>query len=73
MRVITASSHGGPEVLRVEERPAPQAQADDVVVEVKEAGVNASTSTLVAGCSECFGAAHSHALPDLQLRILPPP
>ena len=40
MRVITASTYGGPEVLRVEERPAPQPQADDVLVEVKAAGVN---------------------------------
>ena len=40
MRVITASTYGGPEVLRVEERPAPQPQADDVLVEVTAAGVN---------------------------------
>ena len=40
MLAITASSYGGPEVLRVEERPAPQPQADDVVIEVKAAGVN---------------------------------
>src|SRR5256886_7287697 len=40
MRVITASGYGGPEVLRVEERPAPQPQADDVLVEVKASGVN---------------------------------
>src|SRR5437016_13493277 len=40
MRVVTASTYGGPEVLRVEERPAPQPQADDVLVEVKAAGVN---------------------------------
>src|SRR5437899_5176284 len=40
MRVITASNYGGPEVLRVQERPAPQPQADDVLVEVKAAGVN---------------------------------
>ena len=40
MRVITASTYGGPEVLRVEERPAPQPQADDVLVEVKASGVN---------------------------------
>src|SRR5256884_8896876 len=40
MRVITASNYGGPEVLRVEERPAPQPRADDVLVEVKASGVN---------------------------------
>jgi NADPH2:quinone reductase len=40
MRVITASNYGGPEVLRVEERPAPQPQADEALVEVKASGVN---------------------------------
>jgi NADPH:quinone reductase len=40
MRVITASNYGGPEVLRVDERPAPQPKPDEVLVEVKAAGVN---------------------------------
>lgn len=40
MRVITASTYGGPDVLRVEERPAPQPRADEALVEVKAAGVN---------------------------------
>jgi NADPH:quinone reductase len=40
MRVITASTYGGPEVLRLEERPAPQPRADEALVEVKAAGVN---------------------------------
>ena len=40
MRVITASTYGGPEVLHVEERPTPQLQADDALVEVKAAGIN---------------------------------
>jgi hypothetical protein len=51
MRVITASTYGGPEVLRVEERSAPQPQADDIVVEVKAAGVN-----LMRGNDWPFGA-----------------
>src|SRR5580704_6705716 len=40
MRVITASTYGGPDVLRVEERPAPQRRADEALVEVNAAGVN---------------------------------
>lgn len=40
MRVITASEYGSTEVLRVEERPVPQPQRDEVVVEVKAAGLN---------------------------------
>ena len=40
MRVITASSYGGPEVLHVDERPAPQLKPDEVLVEVKAAGIN---------------------------------
>jgi NADPH2:quinone reductase len=40
MRVITASQYGPPEVLRVEERPVPQPKPDEVVVEVKAAGIN---------------------------------
>ena len=40
IRVITAPNYGGPEVLRVEERPAPQPQADEALVEVKASGVN---------------------------------
>jgi hypothetical protein len=59
MRVITASSHGGPEVLRVEERPAPQAQADDVVVEVKEAGVNRIDIYARRGMLGMFSARHT--------------
>jgi NADPH2:quinone reductase len=40
MRVITASEYGSTEVLRVEERPVPEPKRDEVVVEVKAAGLN---------------------------------
>jgi NADPH2:quinone reductase len=40
MRVITASHYGAPEVLRVEERPVPLPEPDEVVVQVKAAGIN---------------------------------
>jgi NADPH2:quinone reductase len=40
VRVITASEYGPAEVLRVEERPIPQPKRDEVVVEVKAAGIN---------------------------------
>ena len=40
MRVITASEYGPADVMRVEERPVPKPKSDEVVVEVKAAGVN---------------------------------
>jgi len=40
MRAITASEYGDPEVLRVDERPAPQLKPDEVLVEIKAAGIN---------------------------------
>lgn len=40
MRVITASEYGPPGVLHIEERPVPQPKTDEVVVEVKAAGIN---------------------------------
>jgi NADPH2:quinone reductase len=40
MRIITALQYGPPEVLRVEERPVPQPRPDEVIVEVKAAGIN---------------------------------
>jgi hypothetical protein len=47
MKLITASSYGDPEVLRVEERPARQPQAD-VLVEVTAAGVNLTAILLIS-------------------------
>jgi hypothetical protein len=35
VRVISAPNFGPPNVLRIEERPAPRPKADEVVVEVK--------------------------------------
>jgi NADPH:quinone reductase-like Zn-dependent oxidoreductase len=40
MRVVVIPEHGGPEVLRVEERPDPPAAPDHVRIDVKAAGVN---------------------------------
>jgi len=40
MRVIVGERHGGPEVLRVEEREAPRPGPGEVVVDVAAAGVN---------------------------------
>ncbi len=37
---MVVTSNGGPEVLAVEDRPAPTPQADQVVIEVAAAGVN---------------------------------
>jgi NADPH:quinone reductase-like Zn-dependent oxidoreductase len=40
MRVVVLTSHGGPEVLRVEERPDPPLGAGEVRIAVRAAGVN---------------------------------
>ncbi len=40
MRVVVAERHGGPEVLTVTERPAPEPGPGEVLVEVAAAGVN---------------------------------
>ncbi len=40
MRAIVVTRNGGPEVLALEERPAPEPAADQVVVDVGAAGVN---------------------------------
>jgi NADPH2:quinone reductase len=40
MRFVTASQYGSPDVLHVEERPVPQPEPGEVVVEVKAAGLN---------------------------------
>ena len=40
MRIISVSNFGPPEVLRIEERPVPRPKADEVIVEVRAAGIN---------------------------------
>jgi NADPH2:quinone reductase len=40
VRALVVTSHGGPEVLAVEDRPAPTPRPDEVVIEVAAAGVN---------------------------------
>jgi NADPH:quinone reductase-like Zn-dependent oxidoreductase len=40
MRVVVITKHGGPEVLRVQERPDPSPGPGEVLVEVRAAGVN---------------------------------
>jgi len=40
MRAVVITRHGGPEVLRVEERPEPQPGAGEVRVDVRAAGIN---------------------------------
>lgn len=40
MRAVEISKPGGPEVLRVVDRPVPEPQAGDVLIEVKAAGVS---------------------------------
>jgi NADPH:quinone reductase-like Zn-dependent oxidoreductase len=40
MRVIVITGRGGPEVLKVEQRPDPQPRAGEVAIDVRAAGVN---------------------------------
>jgi len=40
MRAVVISRHGAPEVLRVEERPAPAASPGQLLVEVRAVGIN---------------------------------
>ena len=40
MRAIVFNEHGGPEVLRPEERPEPRARANEVLVEVRACALN---------------------------------
>jgi NADPH:quinone reductase len=40
MRAIDPTAHGGPEILKVEERPVPRPKADEVLIKVAAAGVN---------------------------------
>jgi NADPH:quinone reductase-like Zn-dependent oxidoreductase len=40
MRAVVLTGHGGPEVLRVEERPDPDAGPGEVLIDVKAAGIN---------------------------------
>jgi NADPH2:quinone reductase len=49
MRVIAASEYGSPDVLRVEQRPVPRPRPDQVVVEVKAAGINLMDTYLRRG------------------------
>jgi NADPH2:quinone reductase len=55
MRVITASEYGPAEVLRVEERPVPKPTHDEVVVEVKAAGINLMDTNVRRGFVPAFG------------------
>src|SRR5687767_2054514 len=40
MKAVVFHEHGGPEVLRFEERPEPRVRADEVLVEVKSCALN---------------------------------
>ena len=49
MKAIRVSAFGGPEVLKVEDVPAPKPQAGEVLVRVKAAGVNPYDTYMRAG------------------------
>src|SRR5689334_14641865 len=49
MRAIVIKQYGGPEVLALEERPEPQAQLGQVVVDVKAFGLNRAETYMRSG------------------------
>jgi NADPH:quinone reductase len=49
MRTIVRKSFGGPEVLTIEDQPAPQAKAGHVLIEVKAFGVNQAETHMRSG------------------------
>jgi NADPH2:quinone reductase len=49
VRAVVADRRGGPETLRVEEVPQPQAGEDEVLIEVVSAGINFADIQAVAG------------------------
>ena len=49
MRALVITEHGGPEVLEVEERPAPDVGAGEIRIDVKAAGINFSDLMARAG------------------------
>jgi NADPH2:quinone reductase len=49
MRAIIIKQYGGPEVLALEERPEPQAQPGQVVIEVKAFGLNRAETYMRSG------------------------
>jgi NADPH2:quinone reductase len=52
VRVISAPRHGGPEVLHVEQRPTPAPGPDEVIVDVKAAGINLMDSYVRRGMTD---------------------
>ena len=52
MRVVVITRHGGPEVLKVEERPSPRCGAGRVRIEVAAAGVNFADTLARVGLYE---------------------
>jgi NADPH2:quinone reductase len=49
MRIVSAPDFGAPDVLRTEERPVPRPKPDEVIVEVRAAGINLMDSHLRRG------------------------
>lgn len=64
-RVVAIPRHGGPEVLRVEERPLPDLGPDDVRIDVRSAGVN--FADLLARMGMYPGAPDPPCVPGLEL------
>lgn len=56
MRVVTQRAFGGPEVLELDEAPAPQPVPTEVVVAVRAAGINPVDAAIRSGGFPMFGA-----------------
>lgn len=55
MRAITQDSVGGPEVLTISNRPAPQPQAGEVLIRVRAAGINPVDAAVRGGFYPLLG------------------
>ena len=49
MKAILAHEFGGPEVLQQQDRPAPTANAGEIIIEVKAAGINPADTYMRGG------------------------
>jgi len=56
MRVVTQRAFGGPEVLEIDEAPAPQPVPTEVLVAVRAAGINPVDAAIRSGGFPMFGA-----------------
>ena len=54
MKIVEITVPGGPEVLKLQDSNVPVPQADEVLIEVKAAGINRLMSYSVWGYIQCL-------------------